>query len=168
MRRSAAAATATPAGTDSPAASAPSRIAAAAAALNPLASPKDEITASMEKFLALHSYHASMQVSGGPRGAITNEVDFVAPDRYRMQMPMGTQFIVGDTMYMDMQGKVLKVPMPKGTLGQWRDPVKLAENAATHDRRGAGQRGHRRRSRAQVPRPQHPAAAVRRDHVDRQ
>jgi hypothetical protein len=124
-------ATATPAGNDSTPASAPSAIAAAAAVLNPLASPKDEITASMEKFLAVRSYHASMQVSGGPRGTITNEVDFVAPDRYRMQLPMGTQYIVGDTMYMDMQGKVMKVPMPKGTLSQWRDPVRLAENTAT-------------------------------------
>lgn len=128
---SAAAATSTPARSDNPPASAPSAIAAAAAALNPLASPKDEITASMEKFLAVRSYHASMQVSGGPRGTITNEVDFVAPDRYRMQLPMGTQYIVGDTMYMDMQGKVMKVPMPKGTLSQWRDPVRLAENTAS-------------------------------------
>lgn len=108
-----------------------SRLADAAADLNPLASPKDEITTAIKKFVAVNSYHANMQMSGGARGTLTNEIDFVAPDRYRMKMPMGTQHIIGDTMYMQMDGRVMKVPMPKGTLSQWRDPAKLAENEAT-------------------------------------
>ena len=111
--------------------SAPSAIAEAAARLNPLTSPKEDIKTAIGNFMQVRSYHASMHISGGPRGAMTNEIDFVAPDRYRMKMPMGTQYIVGDTMYMDMQGKTMKVPMPKGTLSQWRDPAKLAENEAT-------------------------------------
>lgn len=121
-----AAAAATPAST-APAA-APSALAKIAGDLNPLASPKDAIKASMDRFLALHSYHASMEFSGGPGGAMGhNDIDFVAPDRYRMVMPMGTQFIIGDTMYMHVQGRTMKVPMPKGTLSQWRDPARLAE-----------------------------------------
>ncbi len=81
--------------------------------------------------MAVHSFHASMQFSGGPQGAITNEVDFVAPDRFRMQMPMGTQIIIGDTMYINADGRTMKVPLPKGTLSQWRDPAKLAGNEAS-------------------------------------
>jgi hypothetical protein len=119
-----AAAAAMPAST----APAPSALAKIAGDLNPLASPKDAIKASMDRFLALHSYHASMEFSGGPGGAMGhNDIDFVAPDRYRMVMPMGTQFIIGDTMYMHVQNRTMKVPMPKGTLSQWRDPARLAE-----------------------------------------
>ena len=99
--------------------------------LNPLSSPKEEVMASVEKFAALKSYHAMMQMSGGPQGEITNEVDFVAPDRFRMKMPMGTQVIIGDTMYMSMQGRTMKVPMPAGTLGQWRDPANMSKYEAS-------------------------------------
>lgn len=106
-------------------------IAAAAASLNPLSSPKDDILASVEKFKAVRSYHATMHMDGGPRGAITNEVDFVAPDRFRMKMPMGTQVIIGDTMYMNADGRTMKIPMPKGTLTQWRDPANMDKSAAT-------------------------------------
>ena len=110
---------------------APSALAKVADAINPIVSPKDAVKASMDRFLAEHSYHATMDFEGGPGGAMGHhEIDFVAPDRYRMQMPMGTQFIIGDTMYMDMQGHTMKVPMPKGTLSQWRDPAKLADAEA--------------------------------------
>ena len=122
----AAAASATPASA-APAAT-PSALAKIAGDLNPLASPKDAIKSSMDKFLALHSYHANMEFSGGPGGAMGhNDIDFVAPDRYRMVMPMGTQIVIGDTMYMHVQGRTMKVPMPKATLSQWRDPARLAE-----------------------------------------
>lgn len=123
------------AGADTPAtASEPAStnaVVAAAATLNPLSSPKDEILDSVDKFRGVRSYHATMHLDGGPRGKMTNEVDFVAPDRFRMKMPMGTQVIIGDTMYMSMEGRTMKVPMPKGTLTQWRDPANMAENAAT-------------------------------------
>jgi hypothetical protein len=121
-----AAAAATP--TNAAPAAAPSAVAKIAGDLNPLASPKDALKASMDKFLALRSYHASMEFSSGPDGQMAHhDIDFVAPDRYRMVMPMGTQFIIGDTMYMHVQGRTMKVPMPKGMLSQWRDPARLAE-----------------------------------------
>ena len=110
-------------------AAAPSTLEKIAGDLEPLASPKDAVKASMDKFLAVHSYHASMAFSGGPGGATAHhDIDFVAPDRYRMVMPMGTQFVIGDTMYMHVQGRTMQVPMPKGTLRQWRDPARLAES----------------------------------------
>jgi len=90
---------------------------------------KDEIKAAIGKFSAARSYHVSMRQSG--QQAMTTEADFVAPDRFRMTMPMGTQIIIGDTMYMDMQGRTMKVPMPKGTLTQWRDPANIAKYEAT-------------------------------------
>lgn len=112
-----------------PAAATPaSGVADAVAALNPLSSPADEVKASMDKFLAAKSFHATMKMEGAQM--MTNEMDFVAPDRYRMQMPVGTQVIIGDTMYMQSQGRSMKVPLPQGTLSQWRDPLQIEQNKA--------------------------------------
>ena len=80
----------------------------------------------MDKFLAARSFHASMHMEGAQ--TMTNEMDFVAPDRYRMQMTAGTQVIIGDTMYMETRGKRMQVPLPAGTISQWRDPLKIQEN----------------------------------------
>ncbi len=103
-------------------------VAKTAAALNPLSDPVDEVKASMDKFLAAKSFHATMKMEGAQ--LMTTEMDFVAPDRYRMKMPVGTQVIIGDTMYMQTQGRTMKVPLPQGTLSQWRDPLKIEENKA--------------------------------------
>ena len=84
--------------------------------------------ASVERFTALKSYHATMRMSSGAQGEITNEVDFVAPDRFRMKMPMGTQVIIGDTMYMQMEG-----PHDEGAdAGRHADPV---ARSGQHERR---------------------------------
>lgn len=83
----------------------------------------------MEKFLAARSFHASMDMQGAL--PMTVEMDFVAPDRYRMVMPQTTQVIVGDTMYMQVEGKTMKVPLPDGTLAKWRDPLQLQQAKST-------------------------------------
>lgn len=114
------------------AAAAATAVADAVTAASPFATPKEAIRNSMQRFMGLRSYHATMQLDGGARGAMTNEVDFVAPDRFRMTMPgLGTQTIIGDAMYMSVDGRSMKVPLPAGTLTQWRDPARLDENAAT-------------------------------------
>lgn len=98
------------------------------AALIPLSRPEDEVKASMDKFLKARSFHAVMDMQGAQSMVI--EMDFVAPDRYRMKMPLGTQVIIGDTMHMQAQGRTMKMPLPEGTLTQWRDPLKIAEHKA--------------------------------------
>lgn len=116
-----------------PAAGGPASPAAAVAeALSP-ASPKDDIKAAMAAFLEAKSFHADMEIDNpqAPGGKMKATMDFVAPDRYRMQMPMGTQTIIGDTLYMTLQGKTMKVPMQKDQLAQWRDPAKIHEHEAT-------------------------------------
>ena len=94
-----------------------------------LAGGKEEIAASMQKVLAARSYHATMDLAGAH--PMRNEIDFVAPDRFRMKLPMGTQTIIGDIMIMSINGRQMKVPMPKGTLTRWRDPANLDKNMAT-------------------------------------
>jgi len=93
------------------------------------AGAKEDVHAAMQKFIALKSYHATL-TSTSPK-AMTTELDFVTPDRYRIAMQMGTQVIIGDSMYMQMQGRSMQVPLPKGTLTQWRDPANLRSNEAS-------------------------------------
>lgn len=99
--------------------------ASASAALDPQVTPREALEASMDRFLAARSFHASMDMQSTQPMQV--EMDFVAPDRYRMQMPQATQVVIGDTMYVQAQGKTLKMPLPAGTLGTWRDPLKLQE-----------------------------------------
>jgi hypothetical protein len=111
----------------------------AAAAPDLLPTAKNTVSAAMRRFMAASRYHASVRTEGGPRGTATIEIDFVAPDRYRMAMPgIGTQTVVGDTMYMDVGGRVLKAPLPKDALVQWRDPVRIAEHEAGMTVQAAG------------------------------
>lgn len=92
------------------------------------AGAREDVEASMQKFVAAKSWHATMQIEG--KRPMTNELDFTAPDRYRIKMSgMGTQYIIGDSMIISMQGHTMKVPMPKGTLGKYRDPLQIHENA---------------------------------------
>ena len=83
------------------------------------AGPKEDMKALSVKFLSLRSYHAVMQ--SDDKRMQKMEMDFVAPNRYRMNMPMGTQYVIGDTMYMAIDGRTMKIPMPKGTVTQWRE-----------------------------------------------
>jgi hypothetical protein len=112
-----------------PAATAPTALASAAEAINPL-SAKDEISAMMDRFVTVKSYHVDMNTSS-PKGDMAMDLDFVAPDRYRMKMPMGTQYVIGDTMYMAMNGRTMKMAIPKGQISNYRDPAQIAANKAT-------------------------------------
>lgn len=100
------------------------------------AGPKEELMAAMDRFMQARSYHVEMTHSGAQ--AMNTSADFAAPDRFRMRMPMGTQYIIGDTMYMDMQGRSMKMPMPEGTMTQWRDPANLAKYEKTMTVRALG------------------------------
>ena len=118
--------------TTPPAATAGDKLAAAADAINPATSPREAVIAAMHKFMDVRSYHATMDFDGGPRGPMTNQLDFVAPDRFRMEIAgMGAQYVIGDTMYMSMHGRTMQVPMPQGTVTRWRDPGKLSEAEAS-------------------------------------
>src|SRR5690606_18152839 len=82
-----------------------------------------ELIASLGAFKDIRSYHATMQVEAQGTTMVT-ELDFVAPDRFRMTMPggIGTQTIIGDTMYMQAGGQVMRSKVPAGMLDKWRNP----------------------------------------------
>lgn len=92
------------------------------------AGPKEDVVAAVDKFLAAKSYHASMSM--GP-GAAT-ETDFVAPDRMRVKLgTMGDQILIGNTMYMTLQGKTSKQPAPGGGVAATRSREKVLGNLQT-------------------------------------
>jgi hypothetical protein len=113
----------------SPVGSASSALANVADAVNPL-SAKDEIGKVMDAFLTVRSYHVDM-TTATPKGDMAMDMDFVAPDRYRMKTPMGTQYVIGDTMYMTMNGRTMKTALPKGQIANYRDPAQFETNKAT-------------------------------------
>jgi outer membrane lipoprotein-sorting protein len=120
----------------SPARSSIAAIALLLAAGTSHAGAREEVEAAMQKFLSAKSYHVQMR-HDGPQPMETT-VEFVAPDRYRMTSPMGTQTIVGDTMVMSMKGTTMRVPLPKGTLTQWRDPAQLEKHRDSLQIEGLG------------------------------
>ena len=92
--------------------------------------PRGAVDEVMKSFLAARSYHVVMDTQSD-RGPMQIEMDFVAPDRYRMVTPMGTQYIIGDTMYMSAQGHTMKVPMNPGQTAQFRSSSRFAEHRDT-------------------------------------
>lgn len=93
------------------------------AGAGPATDARAELIASLGAFKGIRSYHATMQVEAQGKTMVT-ELDFVAPDRFRMTMPggIGTQTIIGDTMYMQAGGQVVRSKVPAGMLDKWRSP----------------------------------------------
>src|SRR5690606_15875869 len=93
------------------------------AGAGPATDARAELIASLGAFQGSRSYHATMQVEAQGKTIVT-ELDFVAPDRFRMTMPggIGTQTIIGDTMYMQAGGQVVRSKVPAGMLDKWRSP----------------------------------------------
>jgi len=84
-----------------------------------------DVKASMHRFLATRRFHAQMQVEGAQ--PMTGEMDYVAPDRYRITLPGGTQTVIGNMLHMQVDGRHIRVPLPPETLAPWRDPLKLQQ-----------------------------------------
>lgn len=92
------------------------------------AGPKEEVVAAVDKFLAAKSYHASMSMGPGP----ATETDFAAPDRMRVKLgTMGEQIMIGNVVYMTLQGKTTKQPAPGGGVAASRSREKVLGNLQT-------------------------------------
>ena len=84
-----------------------------------------EVKASMHRFLDARSFHARMELEGAH--PMTSDMDYVAPDRYRITLPTGTQTVIGNVLFMQVNGRTTRVPLPPETLAPWRDPLKLQQ-----------------------------------------
>ena len=122
------------------------RIAVAALALcfagSALADARGDLHTAYLKMLSLKTYKATMVDMGSSRTIST--VEFQAPDRMRMTMENRmTTIVVGDTMYMTVNGRSMVVPMPKGTLSKYRneDTLREIEKGAVVTSEGPGMVG---------------------------
>ena len=94
---------------------------------------REAVVAAMRKFATLTRYRATMSTStGADDKPIISTLDFVAPDRYRIESPgAGTQVIIGQTMYLEVDGRRMKVAAPANVLSQWRSATAIADAAAS-------------------------------------
>jgi len=83
--------------------------------------PVSAVLGASQRFAQLRSFHARMTMRG-PR-ALEAQMDYVAPDRYRLTTAEGAQTIIGGTFFLQGAGQVRQVPVPDGLLAQWRNPL---------------------------------------------
>lgn len=100
------------------------------------ADPRQALSESWTEFLALKSFRVTMTNLDDGKQMATME--FQAPDRYRMSMPGGpTTVIIGNDGYMDLGGRMMKVPVPVERMtAQYRDEgflQKLQEDMVIED-----------------------------------
>jgi outer membrane lipoprotein-sorting protein len=103
------------------------------------ADARAQLHAAFVKFLAQSSFEAHTRATVGGR-AIDSTVEYQAPDRYRVTSAgRPPSVIIGNTMYLSINGRSMQVPMPPGTISQFRDPEVLArvERSATVEDLGA-------------------------------
>lgn len=88
------------------------------------ADPLQAVLAASRRFAALRSFHAEMTLHGARAGQATRTaMDYVAPDRYRLQGPAGVQTVIGGTFFLQAEDRVQQVPVPAGVLDHWRSPL---------------------------------------------
>lgn len=96
------------------------------------AGAKEDLHAAFTKFLAQTAFKgATANTMNGKTTHAT--VEFQAPDRYRIA-PEGrpANVIIGDTMYIDMHGRSIKVAIPGETMiTKYRDPRVLGQIEST-------------------------------------
>ena len=122
------------------------RIAAVALALSfagaALADARSDLHTAYLKMLTLKTYKATMVNMGSNK--TVSVVEFQAPDRLRMTMEgRMTTILIGDTMYMTVNGRSMVMPMPKGTLSKYRneDTLREIEKGAVVTSEGPGMVG---------------------------
>ena len=106
------------------------------------ADARQELHAAFARNIALKSFKATMlDLSSNKTVSV---VEFQAPDRFRVTPTgMPSSVIIGDTMYMNAGGQVMKVPMPKGKFTNLRnqDAMKELEKGTTVESLGLGRVG---------------------------
>lgn len=91
------------------------------------AGPKEDLHNAFTKFLAQASFRGTS--TGVMSGKVVHStIDFVAPDSYRVTSEgRPPSLIINGTMYLDIGGRSMKIPMGKETIAQYRNTSMLAE-----------------------------------------
>jgi len=101
----------------------------AALPLPTLADASSDVLAAGKNFAALTSWHADETFNNS-----SISVDFAAPDRFRLQTPGGTQYVIGSDIYVTIGGHTMKLPVPQvgSMIAQLRSPGQAATFTKTH------------------------------------
>ncbi|HEX4854071.1 hypothetical protein [Arenimonas sp.] len=96
----------------------------------------DELFKAWQAFLALKSFRAEITVL--EPGRSVTQLEFQAPDRYRVSIPNGpTSVVIGDSGYMEIGGRIMKLPIATESLtSSYRDEAflrRLQEGMAVED-----------------------------------
>jgi hypothetical protein len=97
---------------------------------------RDELFKAWQAFLAVKSFRAEIKLL--EPGRSVTQLEFQAPDRYRVSIPNGpTTVVIGDSGYMQIGGRTMKLPMAMDSLtSQYRDEAflrKLQDGMAVED-----------------------------------
>ena len=97
---------------------------------------RDELFKAWQAFLAVESFRAEIILIEPNR--LVTQLEFQAPDRYRVSIPDGpTTVVIGDSGYMQIGGRTMKLPMAMDSLtSQYRDEAflrKLQEGMVVED-----------------------------------
>lgn len=88
------------------------------------ADTRADLQKSFSKLTTAKAYRATMTEL--PSGRTMSVIEFQAPDRYRITVAgQAPNTIIGDTMYMRAGGQMMKIPMPKDTLGKFRNQTAM-------------------------------------------
>jgi hypothetical protein len=107
-----------------------------------LADARSDLHAAFIRSLALKSFKATM--IDLTRNKTVSTIEFQAPNRYRVTVAgMPPSLMIGDTMYLQQNGKFMKIPLPKNMIGQYRNEgaIKQLETGMTVESLGPGMVG---------------------------
>ena len=114
-------------------------LACLAAAGTAAADPRQDLQAAYRKMAALTAFRATLvDLSTGKTAMV---IDYQSPDRYRMSAQgRPPQLVIGDTMIMTVEGRTMRMPMPKGSMPRMRneDALRELEKGSRVEAAGAG------------------------------
>lgn len=116
------------------ASAAPATHAAASLAANLSGTPKSEVIAAFGRLGAARSYRAVTE-GNEASGQERLQIEYLAPDRLRVTTADGVQTIIGEDMYLQIDGGVSKQPVRAGVFdllrGQWTHIARMLELPST-------------------------------------
>jgi hypothetical protein len=120
------------------------------------AGPREDLHMAFSKFLAQTTFRGDIVGNMAGRSSHST-IEFQAPDRVRVTTDGRPPVVmIGNTMYMEMNGRAMKVPMPAGNpMTQYRDASLLAqlERGMLVEDLGLDAVGHKYRYTVDKPQP---------------
>lgn len=84
---------------------------------------KDAVITAIAKLKELRSYRMTFTHNDGPAGPHSSMLEYVAPDRYRMEATGApSRIVIGDVLYTTNEAGTKAGAVPADSIATWRDP----------------------------------------------